>query len=140
MTRMCLQGVADEAATLGLGDQLPHGVTFGRGVELDLESRLDVHERVQPIPLALRDGAVGPSPAGNIEAGSSSGVVHARQGAADESCEYEVLGPPLVLTLEGAASELAQRCSLAVDADFELENSRFDHHGSSLPGAIRALA
>jgi hypothetical protein len=45
-----------------------------------------------------------------------------------------------MLALDSAATQRAPGRSIAVDADFELENSRFDCHGRSLPGDIRALA
>ena len=140
MARPRLDRVADEAAALGLGDQLPHRVLVGRRVELDLEARLDVDERIQPVAVAPRDRAVRSSLAHHIQAGFAGGVVHARERAANESCEHEMFRPPLVLTLEGAATQRAPRGAAAIDADLELENSRLDGHGRSLPGVIRALA
>ena len=124
---------------LGLADELVQRFGLGGRIELDLEARLDVHERVQPV-VPLGDRAVRASRADHVQPGAPRRVVHAPEGAADESGEHEVLGPPLVLALEGAAAERAPHCAGTIDGDLEVENSRLDRHGRSLPGAIRALA
>ena len=51
-----------------------------------------------------------------------------------------MLRPPLGLSRVRAAAKRASSDALAVDRDVELEDSRLDRHGRSLPSVIRPLA
>ena len=90
------QRVADEAAALGSREQLLEILASRRGGELDLEARLDLDEGVQTVLVALPDDAVSATRAGDLELGLLRVEVEARQRAADECDEHEVLRPPLV--------------------------------------------
>ena len=52
--------------------------------------------------------------------GATRGVVHARERAADEPGEHEVLGPPLDLSRKRASTQRAVRVTRSIDGDVEL--------------------
>ena len=136
MTRPRRQRVRDEAAVLGLGDEILQSCGLGRRGDVDLERRLDGDERVQPV-LALRHRAVRASDALRVEPGATRRVVHARERAAHESGEHEVLRPPLDLSWKRAPAERAARVTRAVDRDVEVEHARAGGHAASLSARWR---
>ena len=109
MSRRRRQRVRDEAAVLGPVRAARAGRGLGCRGDVDLERRLDLDERVEPVasrfvtmPCALPD-------ADRVEAGAPRGVVQARERAAHEPGEHEVLGPPLALR----AAERSRRARCA---------------------------
>src|SRR6188472_1747216 len=115
------EGVRDEAAALRPHDELAQRVRLGRRGDRHLERRFDVDERVQAVVLASPDDAVRTTDAGRVEPGTPRVVAHAREGAADEPGEDEMLRPPLGLGGKRASSEAAAGISALVDRDVELE-------------------
>ena len=90
-----------------LRDELLHCSGSGYRCELDRELRLDVDEGVEPVVGALGHGSVCAARPRDVEPGAMCGVAHARERAAEEAGEHEVLCPPLVLLGERRPSERA---------------------------------
>ena len=134
VARLRGQRVRDEAASLGAARRLLERRGLGSGREIDLERRLDVDECVEAVLIALRHRAVGAAGALRVEAGPPRRVVHARERAAHEPGEDEVLGPPLDLAWKRASAERAPCVSRGVHRDVELEDSRAGRHRAQRSG------
>src|SRR5262245_32582670 len=78
MTRPRGQRIRDEAAVLGLGDELIQRARIWGGREIDLERRLDGDERVQAVVPPRHDAVRAPD-AERVETGPPRCVVHARE-------------------------------------------------------------
>src|SRR6186713_2391625 len=132
------QGVRDETPVLCPRDELVEVRRLWCGSDVDLERRLDRHERIEPV-LALRDRSVCAAHALRVETGAPCRVVHARERAAHEPGEHEVLCPPFDFARESAPAECAASVARTVDCDVEVEDARTGRHFVSLSGAIRAV-
>ena len=114
--------------TLGPLEQVGEHSGRRRGRDLDVEARLDVHECVQAVLVALRHHPVSTSLGAHGEVGALGCVREAGEHAADEAGEHEMLCEPRVIGGQLDPAATAPRRSVAIDADVELEHSRRRGH------------
>ena len=98
-------------------------------------------KRVQAVLVALRDRAVALPDAVTSSPAAARMVVEARERAADEGREHEVLGPPLGLEHERVAAERAACRPARLHHDVELERLRSRRHrAGETSRAVREVA
>jgi hypothetical protein len=98
VARLGGQGRADEAVTLSLRDELACRLRLR--VERDVDVDLDVHECMPAVRVALRHLTARLGAPLDLDSVASSVVVEARQDAAGETGEDEMLGRPRLLLRE----------------------------------------
>jgi hypothetical protein len=100
---------ADEAVPLGEFDELANTIDIGRGIELDVERAVDFRERVAPVVLSLRDDAFRGRRSCHGDVGPLGVEVEARERAAGEACEDQVLRGPVRLCVRRLTEALDDR-------------------------------
>ena len=130
MPRSRDQRVGNEAAVLGLREELLHGLRGRVRCKLDGELRLDVDEGVEPVAGAPRHRSVCGARSRDVEPGAMCGMVHARERAAEETGEHEVLRPPLRLPGERRPTERAPRRAVRSTLTSNSEHAGANGHGA----------
>jgi hypothetical protein len=100
---------SDEAVALGEPDELLFALGIRRGVELDVESAVDLDECIAAVVIALRHDPVCGCCALHRDASPLGVEVEARERAAREAREDEVLGRPFWLGVRRLTETLGDR-------------------------------
>src|SRR5439155_7709821 len=110
------QGRADETVALRLREQGRELLARRLGLELEIEAELDLDEREPAVRLAPRDRARRRARSDDVDADSLGVIAEARQGAADEPRQHQVLRRPSVRRRQRGQS-LGADASVPLDRD-----------------------
>jgi hypothetical protein len=100
---------SDEAVTFGEFEQLCDGLAIGQRVELDVEPGTHLDERIAAVLVSLRHDAFRLRNPGHLDTASLGMELEARERAAGEPREEQVLSCPVGLRVRGLAEALGDR-------------------------------